>query len=296
MKKRILYTIIFVVISFIILSYLEIIDPKVLSISDSNTSLFERLLPKLALKQRQSAFENIISEINDKSGTYALFIKNIQNDETYMFNETQYFYAASLYKTPIAVATMKEIQEGKLKYEDELTFESYDISGGTGTINNLPLGTKLTVDMVIDKLMKDSDNTGQNMLNRTVPESRIKEAFDMSEPNSTYYNTNDATVVQIGEYFENLNDSKYLNEKNYTKLLEKMTNTAFDDRIHLGLSSDIKFSHKIGNWGTSGSWHDCGIAHKYSKKIIVCIMTKGTTYMEFKDISRITGEFVRGFF
>jgi len=71
-----------------------------------------------------------------------------------------------------------------------------------------------------------------------------------------------------------------------------MSSTLFDDRIHQGLSEDTKFSHKIGNWPDTSSWHDCGIAPRNNKKIVVCVMSRNTTYENFLEVTKDVGEFV----
>lgn len=291
MSKKVIYILLFIICSFIVLTYLERTYPNVLSSSDS-PSVFERFLPTLAKKQRESQFEKLKSEISDRQGTFSIYIKKIRTGEQYLYNQDVYFYTASLYKTPIAAAAFKQVQDSELSLDNQISYLAQDFSDGTGTINTLGVGTVLTLDYVLDRLLKDSDNTAQNMLLRTLDPVEIIAAFNLAAENSTFYNTNDATVIQVGDFYSNLKTTDYLDKEHFEVLIAKMARTSFDDRISLGLNKNITFAHKIGNWGDTGSWHDCGYALKDGETVVVCVLSKNTTYIDFTDVSRLTGEFV----
>ena len=72
-----------------------------------------------------------------------------------------------------------------------------------------------------------------------------------------------------------------------------MTGTDFDNRIHLGLYERAKFSHKIGNWPETNTWHDCGILLDNKNPAIICVMSEGIEFNEFITVASATGrEFV----
>ena len=266
--------------------------PSVLSVYDENGSVFARFLPKFASNDLQVAFNTLTNSADAKSGTYGIYVKNLFNQQAFTFNETELFYAASLYKTPIAAATMREIEQGDLSFDDPIVYSDGDYSSGTGTINKSPYGTEFTVDYVLDRLLKDSDNVAQVMLLRSMSENAVMAGFNLIEIKNNFYNNNTLTPEQSVNFYERLVLSDFISTTNREILLNKMAQTSFDDRISTGLANDTKFSHKIGNWGQTGSWHDCGIVSKGLTKIAVCVMSRHTTYEEFLQVSKETGEFI----
>ena len=94
------------------------------------------------------------------------------------------------------------------------------------------------------------------------------------------------------QYLRNIYQKDYLSDDHKKLLLNKMKDTDFEDRISNDLEEDIIFYHKIGSWGETGSWHDCGIAEKGSNALVVCLMSQNTTYEEFLKISHELGKFI----
>lgn len=272
--------------------YRNVNNPVVLSVYDKNTSLFAKFLPMFPSEIIENKFTEVISRVENKDGTYGIFIKEIGENQEYKYNQSELFYAASLYKTPIAAAAFKEIQQGNMSLDEEVEILGHEFADGTGSLNQLYPGAKISLGEVIDKLLRESDNTAQNILWRVVPKSQIISAFNLGTIKNYFYVNNTATPAQISNFFENLITSEYLDSNYKALLLNIMSATIFDDRIHQGLSQDVKFSHKIGNWPETSSWHDCGIAQKNDKKIIVCIMSRNTTYEDFISVSKDIGEFV----
>ena len=267
-------------------------NPSVLSVYDQNFSFFERFLPLVSKDIKEKKFEDITKSAENKIGAYGIYIKVLHNNRVYEYNKDELFYGASLYKVPIAVAAYKEVELKNLTIEDKIKYQSFDTAGGTGTINKLNVGTELSIDYIIDRLLKDSDNTAQNMLSRTISKDQISSSFGIIPVKNYFYVNNTATPYQFSSYFEELMLGNYLNLNTVEIIFNKMSSTYFDDRIHAGLNEDIKFSHKIGNWGESGTWHDCGVASKGNKKAVVCVMSRNTNYKSFLEVTKDVGEFV----
>lgn len=267
-------------------------EPNVLSVYDEDASFFQKFLPVIGRDVKETKFVQVIERTEQRPGTYGIYIKDPYYNRAYQYNKDELFYGASLYKLPLAVAAFKDIQNQDRSADDVLVYRSQDVADGTGTINQLSIGTELTLDYVIDRLLKDSDNSAQNMLARTLEPQRISEAFAIMTVNNYFYISNNVTPYQMGNYFDELIKGNYLNLNHVELLLNKMSDTYFDDRIHAGLDEDVKFSHKIGNWGQTGTWHDCGVASKDNYKIVVCVMSRQTTYEDFLEVTKDVGEFV----
>jgi len=293
MKRWILATCVLITLLFGTGFYFSVTqNPVVLSVYDKRFSFFEKFIPAVSKDIKEKKFEEIVKKANDKPGAYGIYVKDLYYNRVYESNKDELFYGASLYKIPLAVAVYKEVELKNITTEDKVIYQSFDTSGGTGTINKLAVGTVLTIDYLVDRLLKDSDNIAQNMINRTIPKDQINKSFGIIPVKNYFFVNNTATPFQISSYFEELMLGNYLNLNTVEVLLNKMSTTSFDDRVHVGLKDDIKFSHKIGNWGETGTWHDCGVASKGNRKIIVCVMSRNTNYKSFLEVTNEVGKFV----
>ncbi|MBP7927916.1 serine hydrolase [Patescibacteria group bacterium] len=257
-------------------------NPNVLS--SSSTSLFGKFL---ATKPQTSDTQNIQTEleaaVKNTPGTFSVYILNPYNLEQFSINPDKKYYAASLYKLLVAQAVAFQIKSKEMTLDTRITYTREDFTDGSGTIAaTYKFGDKISVDILLDKLLKDSDNIAQNMLVRSLPEISLIEANLLVGKNSTFYSKNIASTVEVSNLLKSLD----------TQMLARMYKTSFDDRISLGLDSDVNFSHKIGNWGQTGSWHDCGIALNNEKQIIVCVMSENTTFENFTAVSKSVGKVV----
>lgn len=232
-------------------------------------------------------FSKLVEKFKDFPGEYGLYVKDLATETTYEYQAKEIFYGASLYKIPVAVAVLKEIDAGNLTYEYKFEYKNVDVASGTGTIIYDALNSRYTVRELLEKLLKDSDNVAQNILIRNIGKSKVI-ALD---PN-LFDAGNHTTPYKLAVFLESLSEGKVLKRDTIAELMEIMSETAFDDRIYPGLSKHLTFSHKIGNWGESGSWHDCGIVAGGSQRVVVCLMSKNTSFEDFVSVAKNTGNFV----
>lgn len=229
--------------------------------------------------------EKVEELLKGKIGKFSIFVKNLDTGETIAINKESGYYAASLYKVPVAVAVLQRVESGELTLDKELTYLAKHYHTGSGTIQKEPVGTIFTVDALLQRLIKDSDNVAQSILLSEIGFQGVYEIM----PTPRDLKTSEMTLILEHLYF-----SDYLNEENTARLLSYMGKTAFDNRIHSGLVKGISFSHKIGNWAGSGSWHDCGIATNMPSPTIICVMSQNTTYKDFINVTSNVGDLVSG--
>ena len=236
-------------------------------------------------------------QISKERGTFGFFIKDLKTDEEYTFNSDEVFYGASLYKLPVAVAIFKDVELGNIKLSDQLTFTSSDHSSGTGSIGESSYGTKYTVGAVLEYLMRHSDNSGQVMLEKVLGEPKIAKTFEFLTSGgnfNNFYHKNMTSPKEYGYVIEKAFYGGWVSEANQTYLLDLMYPTLFDDRITPYLKEGLMFYHKIGSWPYS--WHDCGVIGGDNKEVIVCLMSKDTSYASFLNVSKYVGGFINSLF
>lgn len=226
----------------------------------------------------------------DIEGSYGLYIKNLMTGESHEQDADRVFYAASLFKIPVAVGVLRAVEAGELSFDTVVEYKEEDFFGGTGSVVNTDYGTKYTVAELLDRLLKESDNAAQSMLTRVTAERHMAYAFhSVGKPQIVFFKENRATPREVGTMLEKIYKQELLNSENSKLILKIMSETSFDDRINSGLEPSRTFTHKIGNWGETGSWHDCGII-LYPEPIVVCLMSEGTSFEEFVSVSTLIGK------
>lgn len=269
---------------------------KTLTVDFKKYAISQSTLQKLDIKDN---FDILVTNISKIDGVYAIYIKDLRTNEVYEYNSGEKIYAASLYKVPLALATYKAVQDNKLTLDTEIAFSVKYLAAGTGSIQS-SLKNEYTVAELIELLLKESDNTSQNMLVDSVGYEYINESFKYLVSDGARFNVdNISTAYDIGITFEKIyllavgkDDKQYIDAKYAREMLNTMLDTSFDDRISAGLGNNILFAHKIGSWGTTGSWHDCGIAF-INAPVVVCVMSKDTTFENLVEVSTQVGKFLK---
>jgi beta-lactamase class A len=291
-------------LSFVILWYTKSTNPvkdtydNLLSSESVRGSLFGKIIERISSQEQPSErindkYSSLMKFIKKQQGNYSLYIKDLSSGLTYGYNENVEYYGASIFKTPLAIAAFHQIQEGNLTENQQIVYTPSDFYGGSGIIQTKPYGTTFTLLYLVEVLLKNSDNIAQNMIRRTVGEKALAESFSVNIPleNSKFFEQNITSSKEMGIFFENVITKSYLNDNSLEKLFEIMSKTSFDDRISNHLNKNLTFSHKIGNWGSEGSWHDCGIVFG-PKDLVVCVMSKDTKYESFLETCKKVAEFI----
>lgn len=266
-------------------------NPRILSVSsavDPNATP-----PPVKQKPLNSAeAETALKEyILNKQGTYSFYIKNLSSQHETSLNENLEYYAASLYKVPLAITVLDKIENSEITLDQQVELLPEHIEEGSGTIQNETVGAKFSVETLLSRLLKESDNVAQNMLFSIVPEIEIAKIYSAEISRGEFPHQNIGTPKEIAKVFEDLYNQKYLDKNNTDLIISTMVNTSFDDRVHLGISPDVSFAHKIGNWPEEGSWHDCGVIFN-DKAAVICIMSKDTSFEDFADVATKIGSYV----
>lgn len=243
--------------------------------------------------------DQLTNEINsileNKQGTFGIWIEYLESKKSVRINAQEKFYAASLTKVPLLITAYRMVQEGKLKLETKVSYLEADSEWGDGSIQNAKFGTEFKLEEVLFKLAKESDNVAKNMLYRILPWEEIQLTYNnVNVPANTVENEfSTEEMARVWEYLYRMSNAKaqMLNQfQGSNEIFKLLTNTTTEERIPNVVPEEIEVAHKTGTWSTTGSWHDCGIVFT-DEPVLVCIMSKGSTYDEsVKVIREVTKE------
>jgi beta-lactamase class A len=111
----------------------------------------------------------------DSPGRLGLYVKRLNGGEAFSYGADRYWYLGSTAKVPIAIATLQTVDAGRLKLSDTRKLEPTDRIEA-GQLVWRPVGTPMTIDFLLNRMLVDSDNTAATMLVRIVGEDRLNDS------------------------------------------------------------------------------------------------------------------------
>lgn len=242
----------------------------------------------------QSGIKSFLQGNNISASVY---VENLRNGANMGINDELGYFPASLNKLPVAVLIMQEIEDGKLTLNSTLPIKEIDRSDKSGNLY-LAAGNELPVAVLLEKMIKESDNTAYNVLYDHIDEHKLARLLD-------YYNikinvnypqrriefinqTDSVTPASIYNFFSSLYLSTVLNPKDSEYLLSLLADTNFDIHKIADIPANVTIAQKYGAYYIKNSkfFHDCGIMYIQESKIFYCIMTKN---LEVKPAEKVIG-------
>ena len=226
-----------------------------------------------------------------------IYIQNINSGGWLGINERDGFMPASLLKIPIAIAIYKKIEDQELRLDQDVIILKNDIDSGSGVPERFVAGKAKTVAVLLELMIKDSDNTAKNALKRQLNPEELNTVFTHVGIVNPYIIDSDDYVVTPRGYsrlFKSLYFSSFLKPANSQAILDLATDTRVESLISAALPWEVQVAHKYGE--RNDSLHDCGIVYHPVNPYFLCIMTSGIAIPQAKnlitDISREIYNFV----
>lgn len=206
----------------------------------------------------------------------------LETGKTVAFNGDQQFPMQSVYKLPIAMAVLAQVDQGKLKLDQRVRVEQRDFGAKpwySPIQARYPQGVELSLTELLKYMVSDSDNTACDVLLRLVGGTqRVTEYLhtlgvnnmivantekEMHQNQSLQYQnaaTPSATIVLL----QALHEQRGLSKSSQTVLLKLMTETTTGlKRIRGGVPKETIVAHKTGTsdtiQGITAATNDVGL-------------------------------------
>ncbi|MFW6327579.1 MAG: serine hydrolase, partial [Bacteroidota bacterium] len=111
----------------------------------------------------------------ETEGEVGLYIKNLSDGREFVHNGDENWYFASTVKIPLAIAVLKEVEDGEISLDDELILQESDYVDGSGDLLGMPPGTRLSIRELIQQMVWHSDNSATDMLIRLIGEKEFND-------------------------------------------------------------------------------------------------------------------------
>lgn len=233
---------------------------------------------------------NILNMLGNESTNYGIYIYDLKRNVEISFNESNLFRAASMVKVPIAIAILKEVEDGNLSLDSYYNLKENLIFTNLVGLGQSSIGTPFTVRQYLEAMIIESDNTALNHLDAILSEKygnnlnmHLKELLGVN----FFVNPPETTPKEVGTVLEGLYNYRFLNKTNSDYLINLLMNAVPDlkEGIGLGIPSNIQFANKIGFLDTNEdlSYMDSAIVYGTKTDYIVVVMNKNQPWTVARD-------------
>ncbi len=240
--------------------------------------------------------ENINKYVTKNNLNVSVYVESLRNGVWMGINERTGFFPASLIKMPVAILITKKIEDGELSFDTMLEIKDSDRTDSSGELYKTK-EKKLPLRIVLEKMLKESDNTAFRVLLRHVDVEDFQLVMDYYnidvnadfQDEVTAKHQNLLSPKAMSTLFSSLYFSTVLEPENSEYLLSLLTDTVFDVNQVANIPDDVTIAHKFGEtyYGNFRYFHDCGIMYINESRIFYCIMTKGLSGEDAAETSGV---------
>ena len=217
-------------------------------------------------KQKNNSLEDtVLNSLGGTQGTYAVTIKNLKTNESYSVNEHKSFESGSLYKLWIMATVYKQIQEGNLSEDQELSDDvtnlnsKFNIDPDTAELTDGQI--TLTVKDALTQMITISHNYAALLLTEQIKLSSVAAFLKINGFNESAVGTDQSqpttTASDIADFFEKLYKGQLANEQYTKEMVDLLKNQQLNDGIPKYLPEKTQVAHKTGD--IDNFKHDAGI-------------------------------------
>lgn len=227
--------------------------------------------------------ENIQSYISKNNLNISVYVESFRNGAYMGINEKTGFFPASLIKLPVAIMIAKKIERGELSFETMLEIKDSDRTSSFGGLYKTE-EKQLPVRILLEKMLKESDNTAFRVLVRNVDAEDFQLVLDYYgidvnadfRDDETAEHLNLISPKAMSTLFSSLYFSTVLETGNSEYLLSLLSGSAFDVNQAANIPDNVTIAHKFGDahYTNFTYFHDCGIMYIEESRVFYCIMTK----------------------
>lgn len=192
--------------------------------------------------------------VADQPGTWGYFLIDLTTGQTVGMDAETMFPAASTIKLPLALYIMDEVSQGRTRLDELITYQDSDWQDGAGYLaEELSPGSTITVERLVETMIRYSDNVAKNMLTRRFDQDGLfawiraqggqVELRDDGDGGLIY--TNAETLGRMMNLL--YTDQAFRNAELRQELLTWLETTVYQDRAAAGVPEGVKVAHKIGN-------------------------------------------------
>ena len=262
----------------------EVIQKKVAAVQVQKKVVAEE--KKLPSDEDHEEMLNMIRHtLGEDADRFAVYIFRPGRDVTPIIFQNRPMRPASMIKMFVLAKAMQDIKEGKYSLDDEIAITPENVVGGAGSIAGLGYYAKVPVRLLLEHMIKESDNTATNILIDKVGGLETLNAYlKQKNYNDTNFQhkmmmayrglTNLSSVKDLGDLFVKIYNHQCVDDFHDKLMIEYLLKQEDTDCLPTALLF-WKIAHKTGE--VDLAYHDGGICYGEKADFIIVMMNDNYT-------------------
>jgi len=232
---------------------------------------------------RMEAVQALLSS-NYSKNNIGIYVKDLTTKTEAGVNQDKIFYSASIAKLPILYYVQEQLNAGQVALNTTVKYTAESISfngaykvSGSGSLSKTPDNKDYTIEELINKTAKESDNVASNLLSYYIANKFDDDFFQVTTAvtGSKLDMVSRETSAQVaGKMMEALYE-----QNGY--VIESLLSTQFDNQ-RISQDIPVPVAHKIGD--ADDVKHDVAIVYAESP-FVLSIFTDKSSYDEITQIA-----------
>lgn len=227
----------------------------------------------------------------------SVYLEFLNTGANISINKENYIWPASLTKLPVAMAVMKKIENGEWQLGNELVLmpgDANQMSGdATNPLSEYPVGTRFTIEKLLEELLIKSDNTAYYILLRNIHQDELKTVILDIGIESLFSEDGQISAKEYSRIFRTLYTSSFLKRENSQYILELLNRSIFTEFLSHGVPDEVDFPHKYGQDDQNMAYSDSGIVYIPNRPYIITVMVEGEKGQPFEQEKAKATDFMR---
>ncbi|AFZ02590.1 serine hydrolase [Calothrix sp. PCC 6303] len=239
-------------------SHVSTSESPVIGQSQQATQNTSNAASTLVLSQENLALKSAITNLTTTTPNFTtgVFLVDLDTNSFVDINGARTFSSASTIKLPILIALFQEVDAGKIRLEDSIATKQELLAGGSGDIQQAPIGTKYTILDLATKMITISDNTATNMLiERLGGIENLNQRFRGWGLASTSLRnllpdlkgTNTTSPKDLAGLIAMITKGNIVTNQSRDRILDIMRRTVKDTLLPSGIDQGATIAHKTGD-------------------------------------------------
>lgn len=240
----------------------------------------QSLLSPFVSSQNQNLRKEIDKSLQGTNGTYAIVVKNLKNNESYLLNEHKVFEAGSLYKVWVMAEVFNQIQKGEIKEDEVLSSDivtlnkKFNISSDSAELTDG--GITLSVKNALNQMITISHNYAAMLLTEKIRLSKVASFLERNGFNESKVGINGGspttTASDISKFLEKLYKGDLADQENTQKMIDLLKAQTLNNKLPKQLPKEAIIAHKTGEIGYFS--HDGGIVYAPKGDYIIVVLSE----------------------
>ena len=241
--------------------------------------------------------------LGEDADRFAVYIFRPGRDLTPIIFQNRPMKPASMIKMFVLAKAMQDIKDGKFSLDDELIVSPENMVGGAGSIAGFGYNAKVPARLVLEHMIKESDNTATNILidkvggleslNQYLKQKNYSDTNFEHKMMLAYRGlTNLSSVKDLGNLFVKIYNHQCVDDFHDKLMIEYLLKQEDTDCLPTALLF-WKIAHKTGE--VEMTYHDGGICYGEKADFIIVLMNDNYTdrYSTIEKMQKISQNVAR---